>query len=261
MELNILEKRPELNERVRLIIEPLAPLSMVSDLPGTYYKVQETPDKFKLAGLFENILGWQFGKKTRQDILKDLKKHYKKKFKEKDCDLEISNSGYQPLLLDFFEIGMVYKSESMNYNDLWKRSFNRMDADVHPKGTSNLDYFTLRKKKWVKEKAEEQEELKKQIKKLKKDKKEEEVKNLQMKLLPTSVSPLFQFFKDNKSSYPMYYSTPTLREYSDFLGNKIQICLKIDQDLLSLLNQAINECSTAYLGNSEGWIEIKIEEL
>src|SRR5690554_1212509 len=224
--LEILKFKPELNKKVKLVIEPLAPLSMVSDLPGSYYKVQEIPDKFKLAGLFENILGWQFGKKTRQDILKDLKKHYKKKFKEKDYDLDVSNSGFQPLLLDYFEIGMVYKSESMNYNDLWKRSFRRNDEDVHPKGTPNLDYQKLREKQ------------------------------IQLK----SIS-LKEFYKSNLSSFPLYYTTPTLREYIDYLGQNIQISLKIDQTLLSLLNQAINECSSAYLGNSEGWVEIKIEEL
>jgi len=226
MDVNILENKPDLNKTVKFIIEPLAPLSMVSDLPGTYYKVQEVPDKFKLCGLFENILGWQFSKKDRQDIVKNLKNHYKKKIKEKDYDLEISNSGYQPLLLDFFEIGMVYKSESMNYNDLWKRSFRRNDEDVHPKGTPNLDYQKLREKQ------------------------------IQLK----SIS-LKEFYKSNLSSFPLYYTTPTLREYADYLGQSIQLSLKIDQNLLSLLNQAINECSTAYLGNSEGWVEIKIEEL
>lgn len=226
MEIKILENKPELNKKIRLIIEPLAPLSMVSDLPGTYYKVQKIPDKFKLCGLFENILGWQFSKKDRQAIVRSLKSHYKKKFKEKDYDLEVSNSGYQPLLLDFFEIGMVYKSESMNYNDLWKRSFRRNDEDVHPKGTPNIDYQKLREKQ------------------------------IQLK----SIS-LKEFYKSNLSSFPLYYTTPTLREYTDYLGQSIQLSLKIDQNLLSLLSQAINECSSAYLGNSEGWVEIKIEEL
>ncbi len=226
MDLNILENKPDLNKCVKLIIEPLAPLSMVSDLPGTYYKVQEVPDKFKLCGLFENILGWQFSKKDRQAITKNLKNHYNKRFKEKDYDLSSSNSGFQPLLLDFFEIGMVYKSESINFNDLWKRSFRRNDEDVHPKGTPNLDYQKLREKQ------------------------------IQLK----SIS-LKEFYKSNLSSFPLYYTTPTLREYIDYLGQNIQISLKIDQTLLSLLNQAINECSSAYLGNSEGWVEIKIEEL
>lgn len=258
MDLDILESKPDLNKSVKLIIEPLAPLSMVSDLPGTYYKVQEIPDKFKLCGLFENILGWQFSKKDRQDIIKNLKNHYKKKIKEKDYDLEISNSGYQPLLLDFFEIGMVYKSESMNYNDLWKRAFSRMDADVHPKGTSNVDYQTLREKGWIKNEVNRQEEIKEKIKGLDSKNDKDEIHELKEGI---KKSPLLQFFEKNKKAYPMYYTSPTLREYTDYLGQEIQISLKIDQNLLLLLNQAVNECSSAYLGNSEGWVEIKIEEL
>src|SRR5690625_2625207 len=162
--LEILKFKPELNKKVKLVIEPLAPLSMVSDLPGSYYKVQEIPDKFKLAGLFENILGWHFSKKDRDAVLKQMKTFHKKEFKDKDFNIEKSNSSYQPLLLDFFEIGMVYKSESINYNDLWKRSFSRMDADVHPKGTTNLDYQILREKGWIKNESNRQEEAKEKIK-------------------------------------------------------------------------------------------------
>lgn len=258
MELNILEKKPELNKNVKIIIEPLAPLSMVSDLPGTYYKVQETPDKFKLAGLFENILGWHFSKKDRESILKQMKTYYKKEFKEKSFDIEKSNSNYQPLLLDFFEIGMVYKSESINYNDLWKRSFSRMDADVHPKGTSNLDYQALREKRWIKSETERQEEIKKEIKKLDSKKDKDKIKALKEKV---KKAPLLKFFEKNKRAYPMFYTSPTLREYTDYLGQTIQIGLRIDENLLNILNTAVKECSSAYLGNSEGWIEIKIKEL
>lgn len=258
MNIELLKKQPSLNKNIKLIIEPLAPLSMVSDLPGTYYKVQEIPDKFKLAGLFENILGWHFSKKDREAVLKQMKTFHRKEFEDKNFEIEKSNSTYQPLLLDFFEIGMVYKSESVNYNDLWKRSFSRMDADVHPKGTSNLDYQTLREKGWIKNENQRQEEIKKKIKGLDSKNDKEEIQELKEGI---KKSPLLQFFEKNKKSYPMYYTSPTLREYTDYLGQCIQMSLKIDQKLLSLLSQAFNECSSAYLGNSEGWVEIKIDEL
>lgn len=261
MNIELLVSQAIVEKRIKLIIEPLAPLSMVSDIPGTYYKTQEVPDKYKLCGLFENILGWHFSKNDRTKIAKKIKDFNAKKLKDKSYTSKQANSGFQPLLFDFFEVGMVFKNPSVNYNDLWKRSFSRMDADVHPKGTPNLSYEVLKKKSWIKKKEEEQSELKKEIQELKDSNNETKINESKSKLLPSSVSPLLAFFQMNKGSYPMYYTSPTLREYIDYTGGSIQIGLIMDERLLDLLSESLTENSTAYLGNSEGWIELKLEEL
>lgn len=258
MDIKLLLSKPILDKRIKLIIEPLAPLSMVSELPGTYYKNQEVPDRFKLAGLFENVLGWRFDKKDREEIIKYLKKYFKKNFKESDFDIDKSNSSYQPLLLDYFEVGMVYKPETISYDDLWQRSFSRMDADVHPKGTINIDYEILRQKGWIKRETEQQESIKEKIKTLNPEEDKEEIDELKENNKKT---PLLKFFTEHKKFYPMFYTSPTLREYTDYMGGQIQISLTIDSRLLLELNNALESCSSAYLGNSEGWVEIKIEEL
>lgn len=226
MDINILLEEPEINKNIKIIIEPLAPLSMVSDIPGTYYKALEVPDKYKLCGLFENILGWHFSKNDRAKIAKKIKDFNQKKLKNKDYTPMQANSGFQPLMFDFFKVGMTYRSQGVNYNDLWKRSFSRMDADVHPKGTPNLDYSILREKPIA----------------LKNEK-------------------LLNFFKRHKASYPMFYTSPTLREYIDYSGGEIQMKLTMDSRLFNILSDSLIENSTAYLGNSEGWVEIKLEEL
>ncbi len=256
MDINILKNKPELTEKIKLTVQPLAPLSMVSDIPGTYYKTQNTPDKYKLCGLFENILGWHFSVNDRDKINKELKR------KNKTRTVNESNSSYKPLLFDFFDITLSYTSKTIQYNDLWKKSFRRSDADVHPKGTPNLDYAVLRKKSWVKNKETEQEELKEELKKLKNDEEsnKEKIEALKEKLLPSSTTPLLSFFKDNISAYPTFYTSPTLREYISFEGG-IQLGLSIDKDLLTQLENVLRDCSTGYLGNSEGWIELKIERL
>lgn len=258
MNLDLLLSKPNLDKKIKLIIEPLAPLSMVSDLPGTYYKNQEVPDKFKLAGLFENIMGWQFDKRDRNEIIKDLKKYFKKNFKESDFDIDKSNSSYQPLLLDYFEMGMVYKPETISYDDLWQRCFSRMDADVHPKGTINIDYEILRKKRWIEEEAKRQEVIREEIKALNAKDDKDKIDKLKEKI---KKAPLLKFFTENRKYYPMFYTSPTLREYTDYLGGQIQIRLTIDNRILQRLNNALKSCSSAYLGNSEGWVEIKIEEI
>jgi len=72
IDISILEKVPEPNLNVVLEIEPLAPLSMVSDLPGSYYKTMKVPDKKMLCGLFENLLGWHIDLADRKAIMNDL---------------------------------------------------------------------------------------------------------------------------------------------------------------------------------------------
>jgi len=226
MNINILLQEPKIEKQVKITIEPLAPLSIVSDIPGTYYKAQNTPDKYKLCGVFENILGWHFSKNDRTKISKKIKEFNHKKLKNKSYYSSQSNSGFQPLLYDFFEIGMTFTNHGTHYNDLWKRSFSRMDADVHAKGSPNLDYPILREK----HNALKSEDL-------------------------------LSFFKKNKSSFPMFYTSPTLREYIDYAGEQFQIKLTMDTNLYSLLAIALTDNSTAYLGNNEGWVEIKIEEI
>lgn len=218
IDLNLIFQKPLLDTKAKLTIIPLAPLSMVSDIPGSYYKTNDIPDKYKLCGLFENILGWHFDKNDRLAIHKKMKSERKKDFVSYE-----SNSGFKPLLYNFFEKGMEVKYPSIRYNDLWKRSFSRMDADVHPKGTPNLDYEVLK----LKHKA----------------------------LKETNIGT---FFSEHKKKYPMYYTSPTLREYVAYEG-EIQICLTIHQPLFIEIQNALKNNSTAYLGNSESWVEIKIE--
>ena len=62
IDLSILKKLPELKTQAVLSIRPLAPLSMVSELPGSFYKTMKYPSKKMLCGLFENMLGWHFDK-------------------------------------------------------------------------------------------------------------------------------------------------------------------------------------------------------
>lgn len=223
--LEIVFQKPVLEKKIKLIILPLAPLSMVSDIPGTYYKTQDVPDKYKLCGLFENILGWHFDKNDRIAIQKKLKEFNKKVLRNATYENNEANSGFQPLLFDFFKTGMFLKHASQHYNDLWKKAFSRLDAYVHAKGTPNLDYELLKTKP----------------------------KNLDNKGIEL-------LLKTNRKQYPMYYTSPTLREYVVHEG-EIQIQIDIHEPLFVELKNALQHNSTAYLGNSEGWVEIKIEEI
>lgn len=237
LDLSILEKAPEPNLKVILEIEPLAPLSMVSELPGSYYKTLKSPDKKMLCGLFENILGWHIDLADRKSIIKELiklrniqgKKNPQVKFIDKT-----KGSTFSPLLMDYFEIILSVIPETRFYDDLWSKAYRRSDAVVHPKGTFNLSYNLI--------------SLKRELKRSEKNPKQIDDTTLE------------KFFKDNIEQYPLYYSTPTTREYV-FAKGKYEIQIKIDSDLYNiLLNRLLSE-NIGYLGNSEGWVDIKFREL
>jgi len=240
IDLSILKKIPELNTKVILEIEPLAPLSMVSELPGSYYKTLKVPDKKMLCGLFENLLGWHIDLADRKEITKDLSKLREKqaknnpniKFKDKT-----KGSTYCPLLMDYFEVDNIQPIflEAVFYDDLWSKAFRRSDAKgnqpTHAKGTVNIDYSLI--------------PIKRELPRDSKNNKQ--VDN----------TALGKLYGDNIDKFPFYYSTPTNREYISMEGKYI-VYIDVDAELYDMLNMSDNLC---YLGSSEGWVDIKLKRI
>ena len=104
IDLSILKKLPELQKQAVLTIRPLAPLSMVSELPGSFYKTMKYPSKKMLCGLFENMLGWHFDNKLRLEIFKHMVKIRKKQKIELKKEQFKQGSTYLPLLMEYFDI-------------------------------------------------------------------------------------------------------------------------------------------------------------
>lgn len=239
IDISILKKIPELNTSIILEIEPLAPLSMVSELPGSYYKTLKAPDKKMLCGLFENLLGWHIDLADRKAITKELSKLREKQAK-KNPNVEFKDktkgSTYCPLLMDYFEVNDIQPmfSKAVFYDDLWSKAYRRSDAIVHPKGTFNISHELITEKRNLKRNEKNLEQV---------DDKE-----------------LEKFFKENISGYPLYYSTPTSREFINIDGI-YRIEIRLDIDLYKLLHTNILDNNISYLGNSEGWVDLKLIEL
>jgi CRISPR-associated protein Cas5 len=232
IDLSILQKVPEPKLDVILEIEPLAPLSMVTELPGSYYKTLKSPDKKMLCGLFENILGWHINIADRKSVVKELIKT--RKIQKLDYNNEVRGSTYTPLLMEYFEINLKYLPSSIFYDDLWSKAYRRADAIVHPKGTFNISYDLI--------------PAKRELQRSEKNNKQIEDKAMEV------------FFKDNLEQFPQYYSSPTSREYVLFNG-KIEFKLAIDNDLFELIQEKLSYENIGYLGNSEGWVDIKFRKL
>jgi CRISPR-associated protein Cas5 len=231
-DLSILFWKPEKDKQVILTIEPLAPLSIVSTLPGSYYKSLDKPTKANLCGMFENVLGWHIGQKDRSKILKKMKAVYKKSYKINDFEVETSAVGYTSLLGHLFEVELpVCPPIVARYDDLWKQQLKHDDAR-HLKGTANLSYYLIKKKR----------------------------------MLPTdekgkvSDATYGVFVKEYYSDFPMYYTSPTPREFIVVDGN-YQIKLFMSSHLLNGLEQSLQENNLAYLGTNEGWVDLSIKEM
>lgn len=240
--LKILEKTPELNTWVKVIIEPLAPLSMVNELPGSYYKTLKVPSKKMLCGLFENLLGWHIDIADRKKILSELITFRQKEVKGKEAKANIKDnlnsvvkgSTFVPLLMEYFDIEPPTTPPMMHYDDLWSKAYRRSDADVHPKGTMNLSYELIPEKR---------------------NRKRDEKNPKQI-----ASSELMSLFKDNIGGFPIYYSSPTTREYIN-VYEPYQITMAMEDDLYRMLNNSLSKNNMLYVGNSEGWINLKLEKL
>ncbi len=237
IDLSILKRLPDPNLEVILEIEPLAPLSMVTELPGSYYKTLKSPDKKMLCGLFENIMGWHIDLEDRKAIIQELITLRRKQ------KLAYSNgsrgSTYIPLLWEYFEVELpLIPPQLGHYDDLWSRAFRRTDSFRHTLGARYMDGAFIDKWSLIKKRIESD------------TKRKPKEKN----------SLLDRLFKRYMGKFPMYYSTPTKREFALYDGN-FQIKLSIDSTLFDHLTSKLQSENIGYLGTSEGWVNVTINKL
>ena len=211
--------------RGMLKIKPLAPLSMVASIPGSFYRSTQTPTQTMLYGMLENIVGWHYSPKIRRELKRFLNKNQKKK-KVKFENMS-SESGYEPMLQQFIRINKLFlKPGTESYVDLWTQHLKHNDKR-HFDGVRNYDW-----------------RLTKEINLADGDKDKKEA-----------------LLKGNQSQFPCYYQSPKRREFVKVTGEYIYE-IEIDAGFVDTLLQKIDDpVSPPYLGTSEGWVEIKIELL
>lgn len=225
--ISILKEKPSLTEKITIAIRPLAPLSMVAEMPGSFYKTLRVPNKKMLCGVFENIIGWHFSYADRKLISTE----YKKLRKKEHIEIYKAETGstYIPLLMDYFDLqGRIEIIKLKNlcfYNDLWNRSYRRDDF-MHLNGCRNIGFDII-----------------KQFHEISKEDVGNDAKQ--------------KWFKENIGSIPYFYTSPTDREYVSMDGY-YKVSMIIDSHLLELLKSGIDDNNIGYLGNSEGWVDIRI---
>ncbi|MCB0593654.1 MAG: hypothetical protein H6557_22835 [Lewinellaceae bacterium] len=265
LDLSFFTEPPERNHRASLEIIALAPLSMVSSQPGSYFRSEITPTTYMLLGLLENALGWHFDDKLRRTLFKVLQKHAKKKYgKHPDyansdwltAKPNESGSGFFSLLDFHLAITEVeVDQQPLTYDDLWSMQL-RSKGENFIGGSRNYDrqlegLINLSK----------QEDKSKPKKKNKHpyfisfgDKSEYKSFSLEKllelkegKVKTTSLKPYF----------PHYYSSPKTRGYIIPKYN-YKYRLNCTSSLARLLELALSDpAAPLYLGSNDGWVEVK----
>lgn len=261
---------PQLDTATDLQLEGLAPLSLVSDQPGSYFRSAVAPSAHMILGMLENALGWHFDDQARNALFKSLTRLVRKgkndypEFQEHPWfsgATDSANSSYRSLLQFHIELTpLELPPIEVQYDDLWSmllrdNGINFIGGSRHYSGWLE-DIINLSKR-------EDREQAPRRTGKHPTyvsfgDRKEyvklslEELKNLDRGLVnTTSLSPYF----------PMYYSSPRKRGYV-LPAAVYKYRLQTTEKLAALLLEALQDpAAPLYLGTNDGWIEAKMETL
>lgn len=204
-----------------LKIKPLAPLSMVPSMPGSFYRSNPEPTYTMVYGMLENILGWHYSDSIRGLLKKHLQKTLRKE--KKEFSTEVAESGFNPLIQNFISIERLFvRPATKSYNDLWTQHLKH-DDKRHFDGVRNYDWRHGR-------------------------------------LINTvSESEKATILKSIGNNFPKYYQSPKKREYVFVYGEYVYE-VKVRKSLIEEIRNGINDpISPPYLGTSEGWVDVKLE--
>lgn len=250
---------PELTAGGLLTIEALAPLSMASGQPGSYYQSMRTPSSSMLYGMLENALGWHIGSGSAKDphcreaIWKNLQKAAKKTNKSAaktpwlSKPPEPSESKYFSFLQYHLEFDPpVFEPSMLTYDDLWSQSLRDSGRSFFG-GSRHYD-----------------ERLESTINKVKAKEMEfgdragfSDVTEEDLAQLPSGAKVKYNSIRPR---FPQYYASPKIREYivpeSPYLFSFR--CTGKVFDLITAA--AADPAAPLYLGSNDGWVEVKIEK-
>ena len=133
IDLSFLRDDPtEKSAKARLLIEPLAPLSMNTTVPGKHYQTALNPPIRQIYGMLENALGLHFGwgddYKIRQDIANDAAADVRVSYRDK--------RDFQPLIAQYVDLEPVQYPARETYDDLqwshkWRDSAQTRNGAMH----------------------------------------------------------------------------------------------------------------------------------
>jgi CRISPR-associated protein Cas5 len=240
---NILLQSSDFSVRAMLTIDALAPLSMVTSMPGKYYRSQPEPSPQMIYGLMENALGWHVtdrtSEKQRAKFINRLAKKHKKQAQE-------TGVGFASLLQFHVMIESIAVPPLMHYDDLWSQ---HLRGSKFTTGSRNYDYKAIPLLNAVKDEARN----------IKIEEKAASSRDPQMlttffdgaRIHPDVLRPHF----------PQYYVNPKPREYVEPRG-AYKCVVATSSQLAGMIAIALdNPAAPLYLGSNDGWVDVTWEVL
>jgi CRISPR-associated protein Cas5 len=260
IDLSFFLEPPDLDTTAVLTIEALAPLSMSTAQPGTYYRSQPAPTAAMLYGMLENALGWHFPEEVRSDLLDELRRAAKDELgrghplkKESwitgDGDTA-SGSGYMSLLQYHLTFETAVLPDTTHFDDLWSRHAHRKDD--YEGGSRTNDYRVEALYNRLKDDGHEAAFVTK--------KSDADISDPAevLKDMPDEVSIRQE---ELKPFFPYYYTSPTQREYVIPEG-PYRYRVRTTKTLVAQLEAALEDpAAPLYLGNNDGWVEAQLEAM
>lgn len=255
LDLNFLLQPPNFSTRALLAIDALAPLSLVTSMPGAYYRSQPTPTEEMLYGLLENALGlhcsenYISSEEQRQQIIKNVQKlinKARKKIGEESIDIKETKVGFRSLLQFHLRFAACSLPPVMHFDDYWSRQV-RNSAFHGSRG--NHDRRVIKLMNAIADK-------------------DQKITVGDKKEFVNDPNLITNFKKGDKVHlnvlrpyFPRYFTTPTKREYVLPQGTykyRVETSLQLAQ----LIAEAIEDpAAPLYLGSNDGWVDVRWEIL
>jgi len=245
--LALLNQPPDFSSTALLTIEAQAALSMVSQVPGKYFRSQRAPSNDMLYGLLENALGWHFGESDRTRILKHLFKLHKA-----SDSPHASGSGFQSLLQLHVRFGMRFIDEAStmpSYDDYWSQHLRTAGTEFYG-GSREHDARLI---PLVNATSTKDPDLKVTVTDSGGRKDLDVITQFQPgdKVSLTAIRPYF----------PRYYVTPVRREYV-LPRTAYRYRIETSATIANILKEAVeNPQAPLYLGSSDGWVDASLQTL
>ena len=240
LDLSFLLQPPDFSARAMLTVDALAPLSMVTSMPGKYYRSQPEPTDAMLHGLLENALGWHISDGERKVLVKKLERTLSTR-------AAATGVGYSSLLQ--FHVRFAVKSlpRLLHYDDLWAQ---------HLKGGSFLDGSRNYDKRMI------------PLMNAYRDRDRTGVTISDRANASKDSEKLNEFrngdqihFNVVRRFFPQYYASPTPREYVIPQG-VYKYMIETSTELAQMLADAFaSPAAPLYLGSNDGWVEAVWEVL
>jgi len=239
LDFDFLLQPPDFSNRALLTIEALAPLSMVTSMPGKYYRSQPAPTPEMLYGMVENALGWHISAPERKLLIAKLQtKHGVMAMK--------TSVGFVSLLQFHLRLEQSLVPPLIHYDDLWAQHL-KSGGKTYLGGSRNYDKRVIpfmnalvAKRVKVDEKA----------------------------AYSKSPEKIHSFVEGDevhvdvpRPFFPQYYVSPKLREYVEPQG-AYKFAFATDANLSATIAEALeNPAAPLYLGSNDGWVEAHWEAM